>query len=75
MGAVKSFASYTVACNTSSPTDDIEFTTTGGTVLRYDATAGQFIQNWQTPRLAGQCFKVIMTTQDGSWLTAYFKLK
>jgi hypothetical protein len=75
VGAVRSFASYSFACNATSPTDDIEFTTTGGTVLRYDATAGQFIQNWQTPKLAGQCFRVVMTTLDASTLVAYFKLK
>jgi hypothetical protein len=75
VGAVKSFAYYSVACNQTSPTDDIELTSTGGTVLRYDATAGQFIQNWQTPKLAGQCFGVVMTTLDASKLVAYFKLK
>jgi len=37
--------------------------------------AGQFIQNWQTPKLAGQCYMVTMTTQDNSKLKAYFKLK
>jgi hypothetical protein len=29
--------------------DDIELVATGGTVLRYDAAAGQFAHNWQTP--------------------------
>ena len=45
------------------------------TSLRYDATAGQFIQNWQTPKLPGQCYRVTMTTDDGSALVAFFKLK
>jgi hypothetical protein len=53
----------------------IEFTTTGGTSLRYDSVAGQFIQNWQTPKLPGKCYVVTMTTDDGSSLSAFFKLK
>ena len=50
-------------------------TTSGGTTLRYDATAGQFIQNWQTPKKAGACYQVTMTSADGSDLHALFKLK
>ena len=49
--------------------------TTGGTSLRYDGTAGQFIQNWQTPKTAGSCYIVTMTTDDGSSISANFKLK
>jgi MBG domain (YGX type)/YDG domain len=75
VGSVKSFTQAKVACDATAPTDDLEFTTTGGTSLRYDATAGQFIQNWQTPKLAGQCYMVTMTTQDNSKLVAFFKLK
>jgi hypothetical protein len=72
---VQSFVQTRIACDGSSPVDDIEFTTTGGTSLRYDTTGGQFIQNWQTPRTAGACYRVTMTTQDGSSLVAFFKLK
>jgi hypothetical protein len=72
---VKSFVQTKIACSTSAAIDEIELTTTGGTSLRYDTTAGQFIQNWQTPKLAGSCYKVTMTTQDGSSLSAFFKLK
>jgi hypothetical protein len=72
---VQSFVQTRIACDGSAPADDIEFTTTGGTSLRYDTTAGQFIQNWQTPRSAGTCYRVTMTTQDGSSLVAFFKLK
>jgi hypothetical protein len=56
-------------------TDDIELTATGGTVLRYDGTGGQFIYNWQTPKKPGYCYEVTVTTLDGSFLKAYFKLK
>ena len=72
---VKSFVQTKIACDGTAPLDDIEFTTTGGTSLRYDTTGGQFIQNWQTPKSAGTCYKVTMTTQDGSLLSALFKLK
>ncbi len=55
--------------------DPIEQVATGGTSLRYDATAGQFIQNWQTPKTSGGCYRVVVTTRDGGSITANFKLK
>jgi len=74
--SVKSFTAAKVACpSTTALMDAIEFTTTGGTSLRYDPVAGQFINNWQTPKQPGACFVVTMTTQDGSSLAANFKLK
>lgn len=72
---VQSFVQTKVACDGSLPTDEIEVTTTGGTSLRYDATGGQFVQNWQTPKAPGTCYRVTMTTLDGSYITANFKLK
>ena len=48
---------------------------TGGTVLRYDTTGGQFVYNWKTPSTAGKCYRVTMTTQDNGTLVAFFKLK
>lgn len=72
---VKGFSVKQVSCSTSAPIDDIELTTTGSTSLRYDTTAGQFIQNWQTPKVVGACYVVTMTTQDGSSISANFKLK
>ena len=62
-----------VTCGTGTVTDEIELTTTGGTSLRY--SDGQFIQNWKTPTKPGSCYKVTMTTTDGSSITANFKLK
>jgi hypothetical protein len=73
-GSVKSLT-YTAMTCSSLPTDDIELTATGQTVLRYDTTSGQFIFNWKTPSTANACYKVTMTAQDGSTLSANFKLK
>jgi hypothetical protein len=73
---VDSFTVKGVACPSgSAATDDIELVTTGGTSLRYDSTAGQFIQNWQTPKKAGACYTVTMTTDDGSKISANFIVK
>jgi hypothetical protein len=74
-GMVKNFQVTGMTCNTTGTLADIDLTTTGGTVLRYDGLAGQFIQNWQTPKQAGSCYKVTVFTQDGSNKYAYFLLK
>lgn len=74
--AVQGFVVKGVTCpGANATTDDIELVTTGGTNLRYDTTGGQFIQNWQTPKRAGSCYSVTMTTLDGSSTTAGFILK
>ena len=72
---VKSLTYALTACNTIAIADEIETVATGGTSLRYDWTGGQFIFNWKTPNTAGKCYRVTMSTQDGSSLVAYFKLK
>ena len=73
---VTGFTVTGLTCPSGLVTDDIELTTTGGTSLRYDATGGQFIQNWQTPKgKAGSCYLVTMTTQDGGSTSAKFQLK
>jgi len=72
---VDKFSVTPISCSTAAGTDDIELTTTGGTSLRYDATGGQFIQNWQTPKTPGACYRVTMKTDDGSTTDALFKLK
>jgi hypothetical protein len=74
-GYIKALSAKTMSCTTGTSSDDVEMTTTGGTSLRYDNTSGQFIYNWQTPKTAGVCIAVTMTTNDGSSLTANFKLK
>jgi hypothetical protein len=72
---VQGFSVAEVPCVSSGVTTDIDFTTTGGTSLRYDTTAGQFIQNWQTPKAPNKCYQVRMTSLDGSHLDAFFKSK
>jgi hypothetical protein len=74
---IKDVTQTLVSC-TAAPEAPVEevVTTTGGTTLRYDATSGQFIDNWATPKnSAGKCYRVTMTTQDLSKLEAFFKLK
>jgi len=74
--AIKSFTQKTVACpGANAATDEIELVTTGGTSLRYDATAGQYMQNWSTPKKPGTCYQAVMTAQDGSTISANFMLK
>jgi hypothetical protein len=72
--AVKSLTSAGISCDASAPTDEIEALATGGTSLRYDTTAGQFVYNWKTPKRTG-CLRLTLTTQDDSSLVAYFKLR
>jgi hypothetical protein len=72
---VKSLTATTLACSNGLESTVDELSATGGTSLRYDTTGGQFIFNWQTAKPANNCYKVTMTTQDGSSLFAYFKTK
>src|SRR5215213_7088347 len=78
--AISSILAKQVSCTAfnGDPTDEIETLATGGTSLRYDATAGQFIYNWQTPKgtsQVGKCYTLTMTAADSSTLVAEFKLK
>jgi len=75
--AVKSFQTMQVACNNfaESLEDPVEIASTGGTSLRYDSLEGQFIQNWKTPNTKNSCYVAVVTFQDGSNITAYFKSK
>lgn len=76
ISAISSFTTKSVACpGATTALDEIEFVTTGGTTLRYDTAGGQFIQNWATPKKPGTCVVVTMTTDDGSTISANFKLK
>jgi len=75
IASIKSLTYAQIACVANVITDDVETLATGNTALHYDATAGQFTYNWKTPSTANKCYRVTMTTQDGSSLVSYFKLK
>jgi hypothetical protein len=70
-----SFSAAKIQCTPGGAEDVVEVVATGNTVLRYDAIAGQFVYNWKTPTGAGTCYKLTMTADDGSSISANFKLK
>jgi hypothetical protein len=75
ISAIKSINAISGACSGGMDVPIDELSATGGTSVRYDTTGGQFIFNWQTPKKAGTCYMVTVTTRDGSSLSAYFKSK
>lgn len=76
VAVIDSFKTTSITCPSGTlNTDAVEMTSTGGTSLRYDTTAAQFIQNWKTPKKPGNCYSVTMTAIDGSHISADFLLK
>jgi hypothetical protein len=72
---IASYGASSITCPASATTSTDTSLTTGGTSLRYDSTAGQFIFNWQSPKGSGLCYKVTVTTKSGSSVTANFMTK
>jgi hypothetical protein len=75
IASVQSLLKYRQTSCPGGTTDDIELLASGSTTLRYDSTAGQFIFNWQTPKVANACYVVTVTAADGTWKSANFRLK
>jgi hypothetical protein len=75
INSIVGFQVYPMSCSAGSLEDPVDLTTTGGTSLRYDTIERQFIQNWQSPKGAGNCYQVAMTAKDGTTLLAFFKTK
>jgi hypothetical protein len=67
------FTVSSIGCESGAPEEWVDAVTTGGTSLRYDATARQFVQNWKTPKQAG-CY-IVRVTGDGLLLSARFRVR
>jgi hypothetical protein len=72
---ISGFTTRQVACAVGTEVATDSTVATGGTTLRYDATAHQFIYNWQTPKTSNACYVTTMTTNGGSYTLASFKTK
>jgi hypothetical protein len=75
LAAVKTMSSGVMACDAGVPVDNLEEYATGGTALRYDSTANQYIYNWQSPKKPGTCYQVKIVFADNTEHIAKFQLK
>ncbi|MFN2555956.1 MAG: HYR domain-containing protein [Nitriliruptorales bacterium] len=74
LAIVKTTLSAVVSC-TGGASDPLDEYATGGTSLRYDSSANQFVYNWQSPKQAGKCYRVTITLSDGNPYPVAFQLK
>jgi hypothetical protein len=63
--AFDAVGSGVMACGATGDLESLSDFATGGTSLRYDTAAEQWIYNWQSPKKVG-CFAVRFTLHDGS---------
>jgi hypothetical protein len=64
------------SCSAGASKDPVDFVTTGSSGLRYDASAGHFVQSWKTPKVSQDtCYRATVTLADGTAIHALFKLR
>jgi hypothetical protein len=75
-GTTISVAKLVCSTLSSDPTDPMDYAAdTGGSTLRYDSTANQYIYNWATPGTKNACYRMTVTTPDGQLHVALFQLR
>lgn len=78
VSAIKQISADPVTCtNTSGPTNEINDSELdlSPASLTYDSKSGRYVYKWRTPDEKGTCYVVTLTGQDGSKLSANFKLR
>lgn len=78
LNVVASLGSQQVACARieGDGSDQLEESTSGNSVLRYDLGNGQYVFDWQTPKSSTtKCYVFVLRLTDGSVHTANFMLR